>query len=103
MMHSCFARSIRVTETKIWSFRSQAHPPRIFWRALSFLWAHSTQPRGIEGKIAGTPLADRAGMKRLFAAVLVFAAVGCGSNKSPENPITKGQDDFVTIERDYSG
>lgn len=43
-------------------------------------------------------------MIRLRSAVgiLVLALAGCGSGGTPENPVTPGQDEFVTIERDYS-
>lgn len=33
---------------------------------------------------------------------LVLALAGCGPGNSPDNPIKVGQDDFVTLERDYS-
>ncbi len=49
-------------------------------------------------------------MNRLWQSISFFVvvfAVGCSGNQppgsSPENPIVTGQDDFVTLERDYSG
>ena len=41
---------------------------------------------------------------RISIGLLVLAAAAaCGRGGTPENPVAPGQDDFVTVERDYSG
>ena len=39
---------------------------------------------------------------RISVGFLVLALAACGKGGTPENPVAPGQDEFVTIERDYS-